>query len=341
MAASTATATATSVMPPPHLSAPDTKGAMMAAATCGPPKDKHRPAPFKDLNTPLSAHPPIQSPLTTGTPTWMKRDAPGGNMKTPVTPPSAYLDFLKAMSPGMGSPLSTGASTHFSFTAGARSPAFFAATPKSASFPIQPLSARPSLPTQLSNASSASSTSSAPSAAGGASSDNSTTAASAPAPAAANAANSSRRLERTVPVPPSPALPPPPASAATVSGEFPATASSRPGPPPRRPSLIIPESPTSSTFQSATLSGTYTPISAIRSPTTKSVLSPVIVRHVVTRTITYTRRAPPASAHPATASQFSALAAAATPVEKGKERARASSQPLVGEAPKGKKRKVN
>jgi hypothetical protein len=36
-------------------------------------------------------------------------------LKTPITPPSAYLDFLKSMSPALMSPLPTGTSTHFKF----------------------------------------------------------------------------------------------------------------------------------------------------------------------------------------------------------------------------------
>ncbi|KAB8336757.1 hypothetical protein FH972_021066 [Carpinus fangiana] len=329
-------AAATAIMSAPPSSAPDTKAALKAAATCGPQVVKHRPAPFTDLKTPLSAQ-SIQSPLSTSTPTWMRRDAaPSGSMKTPVTPPSAYLDFLKAMSPGMASPLSTGASSHFTFTASARSPAY--PPPKSASFTAGPgpLSARPTLPSQPSNTS----VTSASSAASAATTDSTLTTTS--APAASNPANSSRRVERVVPVPPSPALPPRPATAATTTGCFPTPA--RPGPPPRRPSVIIPESPSSSTFSPATLSGSYTPISAIRSPAGKGTTSPVVVRHVVTRTITYTRRGHPASAYPATAHPASIASsespAPASSSPKGKERARATSQPLVGEAPKGKKRRV-
>lgn len=66
------------------------------------------------LKTPLSATYPseLRSPMTAlvATPTYVKREE---GMKTPITPPAAYVDFLKAMSPVLMSPLATGTSTKF------------------------------------------------------------------------------------------------------------------------------------------------------------------------------------------------------------------------------------
>ncbi|KAI4736413.1 hypothetical protein E4T50_13075 [Aureobasidium sp. EXF-12298] len=65
------------------------------------------------LQTPLSASYPseVKSPFP-GTPSFIKREE---NIKTPVTPPVAYLDFLKSMSTGLASPLTTGTSSKFHF----------------------------------------------------------------------------------------------------------------------------------------------------------------------------------------------------------------------------------
>ncbi|EON65032.1 hypothetical protein W97_04267 [Coniosporium apollinis CBS 100218] len=65
------------------------------------------------LKTPMTATYPSEvcSPISS-TPTWIKRE---DSLKTPITPPSAYLDFLKALSPALMSPLPTGASTRFTF----------------------------------------------------------------------------------------------------------------------------------------------------------------------------------------------------------------------------------
>ncbi|KAF2730422.1 hypothetical protein EJ04DRAFT_46542 [Polyplosphaeria fusca] len=71
------------------------------------------------LKTPLSATYPseLRSPMvhsaTTPT-TFIKREEA---MKTPITPPSAYLDFLKTLSPVVMSPMSTGTSSKFVFEA--------------------------------------------------------------------------------------------------------------------------------------------------------------------------------------------------------------------------------
>ncbi|KAF1996129.1 hypothetical protein P154DRAFT_326721 [Amniculicola lignicola CBS 123094] len=70
------------------------------------------------LKTPLSATYPseLRSPMihSASTPTFIKREE---SLKTPITPPSAYLDFLKTLSPALMSPLPTGTSTKFVFEA--------------------------------------------------------------------------------------------------------------------------------------------------------------------------------------------------------------------------------
>ncbi|GAB7333844.1 hypothetical protein MBLNU13_g05970t1 [Cladosporium sp. NU13] len=53
----------------------------------------------------------LRSPMV-ASPGLLKKDEA---LKTPITPPSAYLDFLKNMSPALMSPLPTGTSTHFKF----------------------------------------------------------------------------------------------------------------------------------------------------------------------------------------------------------------------------------
>ncbi|KAF2842961.1 hypothetical protein M501DRAFT_926345 [Patellaria atrata CBS 101060] len=66
------------------------------------------------LKTPASATFPseLRSPMV-GTPTYIKLE---DGKKTPITPPAAYVDFLKALSPVLMSPLATGQSTKFNFT---------------------------------------------------------------------------------------------------------------------------------------------------------------------------------------------------------------------------------
>ncbi|KAF1355081.1 hypothetical protein BDV97DRAFT_366270 [Delphinella strobiligena] len=74
-----------------------------------------RPKPkLSTLQTPVSASYPseIRSPLP-GTSAYIKKEE---NIKTPITPPNAYLDFLKNMSPGLMSPAPTGTNSHFSFS---------------------------------------------------------------------------------------------------------------------------------------------------------------------------------------------------------------------------------
>ncbi|KAF2474788.1 uncharacterized protein BDR25DRAFT_112052 [Lindgomyces ingoldianus] len=68
------------------------------------------------LKTPLSATYPseLRSPMihSAATPTFIKRE---DALKTPITPPTAYLDFLKTLSPVLMSPMATGTSSKFVF----------------------------------------------------------------------------------------------------------------------------------------------------------------------------------------------------------------------------------
>ncbi|KAF2242800.1 hypothetical protein BU26DRAFT_133434 [Trematosphaeria pertusa] len=75
--------------------------------------------PLSTLKTPVSATYPseLRSPMvlsaTTPTSAFIKKE--GDSMKTPITPPTAYLDFLKTLSPVLMSPMSTGTSSKFVF----------------------------------------------------------------------------------------------------------------------------------------------------------------------------------------------------------------------------------
>ncbi|KAL6709727.1 hypothetical protein ACN47E_001156 [Coniothyrium glycines] len=70
------------------------------------------------LKTPMSATYPseLRSPMihSATTPIFanIKRE---DDLKTPITPPTAYLEFLKSMSPVLTSPMSTGTSSRFVF----------------------------------------------------------------------------------------------------------------------------------------------------------------------------------------------------------------------------------
>ncbi|KAK3677501.1 hypothetical protein LTR78_002351 [Recurvomyces mirabilis] len=66
------------------------------------------------LQTPRSGGLPseMRSPLA-GSPSFLKQR--NDELKTPITPPSAYLDFLKNMSPALMSPAPTSTSARFSF----------------------------------------------------------------------------------------------------------------------------------------------------------------------------------------------------------------------------------
>ncbi|KAH9860408.1 hypothetical protein J1614_011739 [Plenodomus biglobosus] len=76
--------------------------------------------PLSTLKTPLSATYPseLRSPMihSATTPIFanIKRE---DDLKTPITPPTAYLEFLKNLSPVLTSPMSTGTSSRFVFEA--------------------------------------------------------------------------------------------------------------------------------------------------------------------------------------------------------------------------------
>ncbi|KAF2166575.1 hypothetical protein M409DRAFT_23210 [Zasmidium cellare ATCC 36951] len=86
-----------------------TATATMAAAGF----DKRASTASSSLQTPGSGTFPSEllSPMA-ASPSFSKRE---DALKTPITPPSAYLDFLKNFSPAIQSPASTGTSARFSF----------------------------------------------------------------------------------------------------------------------------------------------------------------------------------------------------------------------------------
>ncbi|KAL5121837.1 hypothetical protein ACEQ8H_000052 [Pleosporales sp. CAS-2024a] len=77
------------------------------------------------LKTPLSATYPseLRSPMvhSATTPIFANIKREDSDLKTPITPPTAYLEFLKSLSPVLTSPMSTGTSSRFVFE-GSRPP---------------------------------------------------------------------------------------------------------------------------------------------------------------------------------------------------------------------------
>ncbi|KAF2832154.1 hypothetical protein CC86DRAFT_86944 [Ophiobolus disseminans] len=71
------------------------------------------------LKTPLSATYPseLKSPMihSATTPLFANIKREDESLRTPITPPSAYLEFLKNLSPVLTSPMSTGTSSRFVF----------------------------------------------------------------------------------------------------------------------------------------------------------------------------------------------------------------------------------
>ncbi|KAF1920063.1 hypothetical protein BDU57DRAFT_2173 [Ampelomyces quisqualis] len=71
------------------------------------------------LKTPLSATYPseLRSPMihSATTPIFANIKRENDDLKTPITPPTAYLEFLKNLSPVLTSPMSTGTSSRFVF----------------------------------------------------------------------------------------------------------------------------------------------------------------------------------------------------------------------------------
>ncbi|KAK0271044.1 hypothetical protein LTR54_006667 [Friedmanniomyces endolithicus] len=224
-----------------------------------------RPSAASCLQTPPSGGFPseMRSPLA-GSPGFLKQKE--NDLKTPITPPSAYLDFLKSMSPAMMSPAPTSTSARFSFHAERTSDKASDTTGKPS---ISPPTSQPALSRNTSYESTAS-TASASSAQSAASST------TVPGP------RRSRPESPRVTIPPSPFIKPALRSART----------------PRK--LHIPHSPFSagmpsaamSTYSSTPLSGA--PWSASYSPRdvdTEANGNPgkVSVKQVVTRTVTYCR----------------------------------------------------
>ncbi|KXS98016.1 hypothetical protein AC579_1621 [Pseudocercospora musae] len=220
------------------------------------------------LHTPGSGTFPSEllSPMTPS-PSFMRKDEA---LRTPITPPSAYLDFLKNFSPAIQSPASA-TSARLSSNDKSCDPSFdklvteLSAPPKSSI--ISPPTSQPSISRNNS-------------------SDSNVTQQSAATTSSAAAESVSRLDSPRIIIPPSPFVRPPPRSART----------------PRR--LNIPQSPFSPALGSAhSQPSPYisTPLSAAPwsasfSPREYNVPdmngppgSKVHVRHVVTRTVTYCR----------------------------------------------------
>ncbi|GAB7355215.1 hypothetical protein MBLNU459_g5769t1 [Dothideomycetes sp. NU459] len=231
---------------------------------------------LSSLQTPVSASYPseLRSPLP-GTPSFIKKE---DGTKTPITPPIAYLDFLKTMSPiGLMSPV-TGTSSKFSFSEKTSSERSFE-EPRdklsSAAVPQPPLSRTASVESASSN--------SAVSSVSTSSSSSSTSTEEIPRTTSSNGDKTKPESPRIV-IPPSQFAKP-------MSAKLPR-------------GIYIPQSPLSpanarSPMSARSLHEPYsasglsaTPWSAGYSPIDtdgKSRKSRVSVRQVVTRTVTYAR----------------------------------------------------
>lgn len=274
----------------------------LAAAT----STKARPSP---LPTPQSATFPssLQSPLPT--PGFLQAERNKASMKTPLTPPPAYLDFLRNLdAKSLKSPLATSKSVNFSFSEAQRSPY---------PWPSQPASARPILNTQEGAASKLSAVSNA------SVTPNKPTASISPPPATGSCSKPHSRRVSDGDEPSS--------LAKCRSTSLPTHA--KPPQPNRRPSLIIPESPKSRSFSAMSPPSAH--VSRARSPATanaarsyyttispdgstpralsapalgKPTTRPYCVRHVITRTVTYTRPAGTTASIPGVTSGIEAAA---------------------------------
>lgn len=266
------------------------------------------------LETPVSATYPseLRSPmvLSATTPTFatLRRE---DSIKTPITPPTAYLDFLKTLSPVLMSPLSTGTSTTFRFEG--------------------------NRPTSMASVTSSASSTSFTSTSGPADKDKAKTATSTPATSRSSSCSSCHHIKqeptseptKTAPEPPkAPELPKTAPLPKELSKEH--TVTIPPPSPFRRPSsartprLYIPQSPyhspatVRSPASANSANSANSPYSAV-SPRTWDVEKKtgrtrrVSVREVVTRTVTYS----------------------STPVD-----AKAPSFPQIDPAPRGKRRRL-
>ncbi|KAK5133656.1 hypothetical protein LTR08_007510 [Meristemomyces frigidus] len=230
-----------------------------------------RPSASSSLQTPGSGTFPseLRSPMA-GSPSFMKQRE--NDLKTPITPPSAYLDFLRNMTPAMMSPAPTSTSARFSFNEKSLEKSFDrpSQTPGE-KLTISPPTSQPALSRNVSYESTTSTATT---------SSMSSTASSASAASTARARPDSPRVT----IPPSQFAKPAPRSART----------------PRR--LHIPQSPFSPVLGSAhTIASPYvsTPLSAApwsasfesrdANAETSGQPGKVSVRQVVTRTVTYCR----------------------------------------------------
>lgn len=271
MAAPTATASA-------DVSSASAKAIAAATST------KSRPSP---LPTPQSATFPSSLQTPGMTPGFLQAERNRANMKTPITPPPAYLDFLRNVdAKGLRTPLATSKSANFSFSEAQRSPY---------PWPRQPASARLASGAQDPPASRTSRVPSPP-----------TT-----APIIATNGNNSlirRASDGSEPT-----------SASQVHLPTVLPSHSKPNQPVRRPSVVIPESPSQPSFSA--MSPPTAHVSKARSPLTanaardyymnispdgttpRSASAPALgkqtytVRHVITRTVTYTRPVPSPGAY--------------------------------------------
>lgn len=223
------------------------------------------------LQTPLSASYPseVKSPFP-GTPSFIKREE---NIKTPVTPPVAYLDFLKSMPTGLASPLTTGTSSKFHFQDKVPSEAIVEADDKSPN--ATPETVQPNLSRTNSTSSETSTTSVISSSTESVHSVSSTI---------SEIKRKAKPQSPRVIIPPSPfakprsakvsrgaQVPPSPMSPANVRSPMSARAHHEPH--------------SASALSGTPWSATYSPTEAESSSTT----SKMSVRQVVTRTVTYSR----------------------------------------------------
>lgn len=237
-----------------------------------------RASAASSLQTPGSGTFPSEllSPMV-NSPSMLKKD----DLKTPITPPSAYLDFLKNMSPAMLSPAPTSNSARFSFNDVNWDKA---SEPPSAKPLASPPTAQPQSQPPLSRNSSYDSNASAHSNATNASNASNQSAASHHSSHSSSSGSGRKRPESPrVIIPPSPFAKPAPRSA-------------------RTPRIHIPQSPLNPALNSAhSVSSPYsaTPLSAApwstsfspreADPEINGKPGKVSVRQVVTRTVTYCR----------------------------------------------------
>ncbi|OCK83923.1 hypothetical protein K432DRAFT_290040 [Lepidopterella palustris CBS 459.81] len=244
------------------------------------------------LKTPLSATYPseLRSPMVS-TPTHIKREE---GQQTPITPPAAYLDFLKTLSPVLMSPLATGTSSKFNFgdsrTSSAASVASITSTTSTASSASSIMSTSGAVPADK------------------------------PSPTSSNhSSRASSCCNCDHPKSPPTTISSPPSAKSEMNITIPPRSPFVRPMSARTPRLFIPQSPYSPANVRTPLSAhsVHSPYSATMSPRSwdlekkSSTTRRVSVREVVTRTVTYT-----STPVDATASAFPPL----DPAPKGKRR---------------------